>query len=56
MASHLDVVRFLVSNGADLTHRDKLGYDAYHSAMFYGDLKGLKAEPFNTIMSVVKYI
>jgi ankyrin repeat protein len=56
MAGNLDIVKFLVSNGADLTLIDKLGYDAYHSAMFYGDLKGLKVEPFNTIMSVVKYI
>jgi ankyrin repeat protein len=56
MAGHLDIVKFLVSNGVDLTLIDKLGYDAYHSAMFYGDLKGLKVEPFNTIMSVVKYI
>ena len=56
MAGHLDIVKFLVSSGADLTLKDQLGYDAYHSAMFYGDFKGLKPEPFNTIMSVVKYI
>ena len=56
MAGHLDIVKFLVSNGADLTLKDNLGYDAYNSAIFYGDLKGLIVEPFNTIMSVVKYI
>ena len=56
MAGHLDIVNFLVSNGANLTLKDNLGYDAYHSAMFYGDCNGLKVEPFNTIMSVVKYI
>jgi ankyrin repeat protein len=56
MAGQLDIVKFLVLKGADLTLKDSLGYDAYHSAMFYGDFKGLIDEPFNTIMSVVRYI
>jgi len=54
-AGHLDIVKLLVSNGANLKLKDGLGYDAYHAAMFYGDFKGLIIEPFNKIMSVVKY-
>ena len=55
-AGHFEVVKYLVSKGADLTLKDNLGYDAYHTAMIYGDFKGVASEPFASIMSVVKYI
>jgi ankyrin repeat protein len=55
-AAKLDIVELLISKGANRELKDDLGYDAYHTAMFYGDLKGSIVEPFNTIMSVVKYI
>ncbi|QBY05038.1 ankyrin repeat domain-containing protein [Thalassotalea sp. HSM 43] len=53
---HIEVVKLLVSKGADLKLKDNFGYDAYHIAMFAGDFKGMTLEPFKTIMSVVKYI
>jgi ankyrin repeat protein len=55
-AGQLEIVQLLVSNGADLKLQDNLGYDAYQTAMFYGDNKGQILEPFKEIMSVVKYI
>ncbi len=55
-AGHLEIVELLVSKGANVELKDNYGYDAYHVAMFYGDLKGEALEPFKSIMSVVKYI
>ena len=55
-AGKIEVVKHIVSLGADLTLKDALGYDAYNTAMLYGDFKGATTEPFSSIMSVVKYI
>ena len=54
MAGHLGVVRQLIVVGADITHKDSLGYDAYTAAMFFGDFRGATVPPFDEIMAAVR--
>ncbi len=51
---NLSSVKELLSLNADPTIKDDLGYDAYHTAMFYGDFKGMTTEPFNEIMNLIE--
>ncbi len=52
-AGNLDVVKALLNEGADTSIEDKLGWNAYKSAMFFGDLKGHVLKPFKQIMELV---
>ena len=53
-AGNLDVVKALLTDGADTSIEDKLGWNAYKSAMLFGDLKGHTLEPFKQIMELIK--
>jgi ankyrin repeat protein len=39
---HLEVVKLLLSSGADIHHKDKSGETAWHCAAFKGDLEVVK--------------
>lgn len=53
-AGNLEAVKILIENGAKKDLVDSLGYNAYASAMFYGDFRGVAKDPFNKIMELVK--
>lgn len=49
-----DAVKLLLTAGASTDVKDDLGYDAYHSAMFYGDFRGVTGNPYDKIMQLLK--
>jgi ankyrin repeat protein len=54
MSGQVEAVKVLLSAGADASIKDRLGYDAYTAAMFFGDFKGVPMPPFDVIMGLLK--
>lgn len=53
MAGSLDAVRLLLRYGADPKMKDLMGYDAYKTAMLYGDCRGITLPPFDRILEAL---
>jgi ankyrin repeat protein len=53
-AGQMDAVEVLLNAGADTSAKNRMGYDAYHAAMFHGDFRGVPAEPYGQIMALIK--
>lgn len=53
-AGQLEAVKLLLKAGADAARKDDLGYDAYHAAMFHGDLRGATRTPYDQIMKLLQ--
>jgi ankyrin repeat protein len=53
-AGKLQAVEALLRAGADASAKNRMGYDAYHAAMFHGDFRGVPVEPYGQIMSLLK--
>lgn len=54
MNGHLEIVELLLHLGADKNLKDNSGYNAYYSAMFHGDFKGMTLEPYKSILELLK--
>jgi len=53
MAGHLKVVNILLEAGADFRRKSDKGWDAYHCAMLFGDMKGITMSPHKEIMAAI---
>jgi ankyrin repeat protein len=56
MAGHLQIVNLLLDAGADFRKKSNDGWDAYHCAMFFGDMKGMTMSPHKEIMSLLSTV
>jgi len=54
MVGNIDVVKMLTEAGADPQIKDKLGYNAYKAAMFYGDFRGATMPPHDEVLHLLK--
>lgn len=53
MAGKADVVKELLKKGADPSIKDSMGHDAFSSAMFFGDFRGMTVPPFDEILKLI---
>lgn len=51
---HVSVVKALLEAGADRTHRDEFGFNAYEAAMFNGDYKDTTLPPWDEIGTLLR--
>lgn len=53
MAGHLTIVLELLEAGADPKIKSEGGWDAYKSAMFFGEFRGMTLPPYDEIMKAI---